>query len=156
MIDGSGRVLAYFQSHLGSIAAGLGWSWRSAPWRLSIPPWFDCGKLAGCGSLRWRMLSIPPWFDCGQLPPGPEADSPSPFNPTLVRLRRLPRSAGRRPHIRFQSHLGSIAAAQGKRPRSDWRRLSIPPWFDCGSKGGKYERQNHPAFNPTLVRLRRW
>ncbi len=33
--------------------------------------------------------------------------------------------------------------------------LSIPPWFDCGTKVRSVGRATPQAFNPTLVRLRR-
>ncbi len=54
------------------------------------------------------------------------------FNPTLVRLRRHVRWADIGAGVWFQSHAGSIEAAQG------WEV------FDVES-----------SFNPTLVRLRR-
>ncbi len=56
--------------------------------------------------------------------------------------------------MRFQSHLGSIAALYSQRMPGTKSRLSIPPWFDCGQQGRQNLGWEAAAFNPTLVRLR--
>ncbi len=52
------------------------------------------------------------------------------FNPTLVRLRRLPPKNERRGPIPFQSHAGSIEARFKSTVGSSMCSVSIPRWFD--------------------------
>ncbi len=104
-------------------------------YRLSIPPWFDCGG---------RFVRIEAMIDATFNPtlvrlrhfaPDVHASPSFPtFNPTLVRLRQAPSPPRPRPEIAFQSHLGSIAA-----PHRQLAEVAEVAY----------------AFNPTLVRLRR-
>ncbi len=125
--DSCRLALSHFQSHLGSIAAGLVRPKAGTPYiHLSIPPWFDCGLAARVAGQPGRstfnptlvrlrltlaappagiaLLSIPPWFDCGV--------------PTTETVQQI-------------------------------EQLSIPPWFDCGLEGS-YRRLAGGPFQSHL------
>ncbi len=143
---------------------------------LSIPPWFDCGSCLlamNCSSAKtfnptlvrlrpcrqmWKefyapFLSIPPWFDCG-AGAARNGAAPSRFQSHLGSIAAAwpLRGDGSRGH--FQSHLGSIAAGIPYPRLRAALVLSIPPWFDCGAAASWRSGDRGSPFNPTLVRLR--
>ncbi len=124
------------------------------PRPLSIPPWFDCGA-----PQRRDILPLPGAFNptlvrlrlkCGRGPAGPVKRFQSHLGSIAAYLPPAPArrctcfqshlgsiAAAKRPYwlvhfANFQSHLGSIAASLGRFVASGNKKLSIPPWFDCG------------------------
>ncbi len=106
----------------------------ASQWRLSIPPWFDCGVAGHAACPLLGLLSIPPWFDCGIRLRPPWGDPPPSFNPTLVRLRHVCDLACSRWGPAFNPTLVRLRHGEVLDPA---RAMDV---F---------------SFNPTLVRLRR-
>ncbi len=122
--------------------------------QLSIPLWFDWGRLRACIALTIRVLSIPLWFDWGWWTTAPTTSFPglsiplwfdwgiciSPpavvvaraFNPTLVRLGLIRAADQRGWPPAFNPTL--VRLGHPPRPPGALHRaaLSIPLWFDWG------------------------
>ena len=74
------------------------------------------------------------------------------FNPTMVRLRRVPTRVDLRVN-RFQSHYGAIATTAQRLARRGVGRFN-PTMVRLRRIPGKALRRLAMSFNPTMVRLR--
>ncbi len=125
------QVITHFQSHLGSIAAGI------RP--LILQP--RCLFQSHLGSIAAQRTHGKYASNCD-------------FQSHLGSIAARPGLCShKRPHV-FQSHLGSIAAGRYPDELPRYIALSIPPWFDCGLDVGAGQAASETTFNPTLVRLR--
>ena len=121
---------------------------------LSIPAWFDWrgGEHGACSPNA--ALSIPAWFDWRGLELSgfaierhfqSQLGSIGAERPVVLIAEGLP----------FQSQLGSIGASRNEKNSNKTQPLSIPAWFDWRLPTGRPGCHQHPAFNPSLVRLAR-
>ena len=60
------KLYGQFQSHNGSIVAGVMPETILRDRTVSIPQWFDCGAARALRQIADLNVSIPQWFDCGQ------------------------------------------------------------------------------------------
>ena len=141
-----------FQSHYGAIATTMSAMSSTIERLLSIPLWCDCNR---------RHTPLPTLF-------------PITFNPTMVRLQpshRYQPHAPKRlsiplwcdcnivgfPPLHNRSILSIPLWCDCNDHRAARRNsvptLSIPLWCDCNHQLWQLAFEDHPTFNPTMVRL---
>ena len=87
-------------------------------------------------STSGKRVSIPQWFDCGWPKEKPFPATFIGFNPTMVRLWQGKRDPRPHPWPCFNPtmvRLWRFVEEEGVRVYDD---VSIPQWFDCGTRIG--------------------
>src|ERR1700754_61643 len=79
---------------------------------------------------RFSSVSIPQWFDSTAHGVSCASSCRTGFNPTMVRFNAASGLRLASGQTKFQSHNGSIQRMNEDEKPADYKKVSIPQWFD--------------------------